>query len=204
MIATKVFRAHKVVLIAASPYFEAMFLSGMAESNKDTISLQNIDPEAFEAILNLMYDGRILISVGTVQSILCAASIFQIDHLKQACSEFMIKQLSPYNCLGIKAFAEVHGCYELMELAHRHSLSRFTEVSASEEFLSLNLEQIMDLLSRDNLRVENEEEVFDAAVGWINYNLTERAQYMACLLRLIRLPSYLRLCWLIKSSQTNS
>ena len=182
------FRAHKVILISSSPYFEAMFLSGLSESNKDTVVLQDIDPDAFQAILDMIYNGKILISVNTVQSILCAASIFQIDHLKQACSDFLIKQLSPHNCLGIKSFAEGHGCCELMEFAHRHSLSRFTEVSQSEEFMTLDLGQVSDLLSCDNLRVINEEDVYDAAIGWINYNMEERGQYMAHLLHFVRLP----------------
>lgn len=187
-VADKLFRAHKIVLISASPYFKAMFLSGLVESNKDTVVLQDIEPEAFEAILNMIYDGKVMISVSTVQSILCAASIFQIDHLKEACSKFMIKQLSAHNCLGIKGFAEAHGCCELKELAHRHSLSRFTEVSTSEEFLALDISQVTDLLNFDNLRVSSEEEVFDAAVGWINHNATERAKHMPHLLRLVRLP----------------
>lgn len=188
IISDKAFRAHKVVLISASPYFEAMFLSGLAESNQESVILKNIEPDAFEAILHMMYDGKIMITVGTVQSILCAASIFQIDHLRQACSEFMTKQLSPHNCLGIKAFAEAHGCYELMKLAHRHSLSRFTEVSNSEEFLLLDINQVTELLKRDDLRINNEEEVFDAAVGWINHSIETRASYMPHLLRLVRLP----------------
>lgn len=188
VILDRVFRAHKVVLIASSPYFEAMFLSGLAESHKESVVLQDIEPEAFEAILNMMYDGKILITVGAVQDILCAASIFQLDHLRQACSDFMTKQLSPHNCLGIKMFAESHGCYGLMELARRHSLSRFTEVSRSEEFLTLDLDQVTDLLNRDNIRVINEEEVFDAAVGWINYSIEDRAKHMPHLLRLVRLP----------------
>lgn len=187
-IADKLFRAHKIILISASPYFKAMFLSGLAESHKDTIFLQEIDPGAFEAILDMIYEGKIKISVGNVQSVLCAASIFQIDHLRDACSKFMIKRLSAHNCLGIKSFAEVHGCCELKELAYRHSLSRFSEVSRSEEFLMLDLNQVTDMLCRDNLRVSSEEEVFDAALGWINYNRAERAQFMPQLLRLVRLP----------------
>ena len=188
LISDKVFRAHKVVLISSSPYFEAMFLSGLAETHKDSVLIQDIEPDAFEAILDMMYDGKIMITVNNVQGILRAASIFQLDHLRQACSDFMTKQLSPQNCLGIKSFAESHGCYELMELAHRHSLSRFTEVSNSEEFLTLDMHQVSDMLGCDNLRVKSEEEVFDAAVGWINYNSESRAHHMAHLLRLIRLP----------------
>jgi len=188
IVGDKAFRAHKIVLISASPYFKAMFLSGLAESVSDTVTLQNIDPEAFEAILNMIYEGKILITRTMVQSILCAASIFQIDHLKEACSEFLMKQLSPQNCLGVRAFAEAHGCCGLKELAHRHALSRFTEVSTCEEFLTLEEQQVEELLSCDNLRVKSEEEVFDAAVGWINYCIEERAKFMPNLLRLVRLP----------------
>jgi hypothetical protein len=189
LISDQVFKAHKVVLISASPYFEAMFLtSGLAETHKDSVVLRDIEPQAFAAILDMMYDGKIMITLSTVQDILCAASIFQLDHLKHACSDFLTKQLAPDNCLGIKGFAESHGCYELTELARRHSLSRFTDVSNSEEFLTLEIGQVSDLLSHDNLRVNSEEDVFDAAVGWINYNTESRSKHMAHLLRLVRLP----------------
>ncbi len=182
------YRAHKVILTAACPYFEAMFCSGMVESHQEIVEVQNIDCNAFEAILNMIYEGQIFISDATVQSILFAASIFQIDHLKKACSDFLIKELSPHNCLGIKIFAEAHGCYDLMELADRHALSRFTEVSKSEEFKLLSLDHVTDLLKRDNIRVSNEEDVFDAAMGWIDHDPERRTVHVPQLLRLIRLP----------------
>lgn len=188
VVGDKKYRAHKIVLTSSSPYFEAMFLSGMAESHQESVVLQNIDSEAFEAVLNMIYDGQIIISVMTVQSILFAASIFQIDHLKNACSEFLIKELTPHNCLGIKIFAEAHGCYDLMEIAHRHALSRFTEVSRSEEFLMLNLEQVTDLLKQDTLKVNDEEDVYDAAMGWINFSREERSRHVSLILRQVRLP----------------
>jgi len=182
------YRAHKVILTAACPYFEAMFCSGMMESHQDIVEVQNIDPCAFEAILGMIYDGQIFISDSSVQSILFAASIFQIEHLKKACSDFLIQELNPQNCLGIKIFAEAHGCYDLRELAHRHALSRFAEVSKSEEFKLLNLDQVSELLKCDNIRVDSEEDVFDAAMGWINYTPEERAEFVPHLLRLVRLP----------------
>ena len=188
IIADHKYRAHRIVLTAASPYFEAMFLSGMSESQQDSVVLQNIDPAAFQAILNMIYDGQIIISVSMVQSILVASSIFQIDHLTRACSDFLITELSPHNCLGIKIFAEAHGCYDLMEIAHRHTLSRFTEVSRSEEFLMLSLDQVSDMLRLDNLRVNDEEDVFDAAMGWINYIKEERSEHIAHILCQVRLP----------------
>lgn len=184
----KEFHAHKNVLAASSPYFEAMFLSGMVESHQQEVTLQGVDANAFDAIMGMIYDGQVCISTENVQSLLATASIFQIDHLKHACSEFLQKHLAPHNCLGIKSFAEAHGCRNLVQAAHRHGLLHFSKVSISEEFFRLGLDQIMEYLSCDNLKVESEEQVFDAAIRWIGYDSVKRSKYIAKILHLVRLP----------------
>ena len=187
-IESREFRAHKLILISCCPYFEAMFLSGMSESRQQQVELQGIDPSAFEAILELFYTGKICITAESVQSILSAASIFQIEHLKGACSQFLQKHLAPSNCLGIKVFAEGHGCQQLAKQAMKYAVSRFTEVATCEEFLGQSIDQVVEILSRDNLRVHSEEEVFDIAVSWINFDSAHRSRYMATLLNQVRLP----------------
>ena len=182
------FQAHKLILISCSLYFRAMFLSGMAESRQQSVELQGVDPNAFEAILEMFYTGKVCISKENVQAILSAASIFQIVHLQDACSEYLKKQLLPSNCLGIRAFAEAHGCSTLVEYALKHAVSRFTEVVVCEEFLGLSVDQVLELLSRDDLRVHSEEEVFDAVISWINHDLPNRSQHMPILLNQVRLP----------------
>lgn len=182
------FQAHKNVLAASSPYFEAMFLSGMAESHQKEVTLQGIDADAFDSIVGLIYDSQICISTYNVQSILATASIFQVDHLKQACSEFLQKHLSPCNCLGIKSFAEAHGCRNLYLAALRHGLLHFSKVANSDEFLRLDLDQALELLGRNDLKVESEEEVFDAVIRWIGYDSLNRSKFIAKLLSLVRLP----------------
>lgn len=187
-VAGKRFHAHKVVLVSCCPYFEAMFLSGMTESKQTEVDLQGVEPDAFDAILKLLYTGQIHITTENVQSILSAASIFQIEHLKIACADFLKKQLAPFNSLGIKAFAEVHGCSKLVQDALKHTISRFTEVAVCDEFLMLSVDDVTELLSRDDLKVHSEEDVFDAAVRWVSYDLPERAQLMPKLLAQVRLP----------------
>ncbi len=182
------FHAHKLILVSCSPYFEAMFLSGMAESRQKSVRLQGIDPSAFESILELFYTGKVSISMENVQSILSAASIFQVKHLIDACSEFLKRHLSPSNCLGVRIFGEAHGCRKLVEHAVKHTISRFNEVVKCEEFLLLNVEQVVELLSRDDLRVHSEEEVFDAAIAWLGHDATERSCQVARLLHQVRLP----------------
>lgn len=46
--------------------------------------------------------------------LLPAANILQLDYVSGMCAEFLQTQLAISNCLGIKAFAELHNCTELM------------------------------------------------------------------------------------------
>jgi kelch-like protein 18 len=182
------FHAHKVILIACCPYFEAMFLSGMTECRQRVVDLQGVHPDAFSAILGLFYTGKVTISKENVQTILSASSIFQLEDLKNACANFLAKQLAPFNCLGIKAFAEAYGCPALADQAWKHTLRKFVDVSSTEEFVQLDLARVCQLLACDHIKVTSEEQVFDAALRWIEHNRTHRVKYTAELLRLIRLP----------------
>ena len=182
------FHAHRVVLIACCPYFEAMFLSGMSESRQRVVDLKGLSPDAFDAILRLFYTGNIRISKDNVQAILPAASIFQLDDLKKACANFLVQQLAPCNCLGIMTFAQTYCCPRLEEQAWKHTLLRFVEVSSTEEFYQLELPQVCQLLGCDHVKVLSEEQVFDAGVRWIEHNPSHRAQAMSQLLCHIRLP----------------
>ena len=146
------FYAHKVVLVACCRYFAAMFRSGMAESQKSEVVLHDVDPVALECVLALFYTGQVTITSDNVQSLLSAASLFQIDHLVSACLSFLKQQLSPSNCLGIKSFAELHNCQFLVEAAERYSLARFTEVSCENEFLELTFDEVSSLTSNNKLK----------------------------------------------------
>ena len=182
------FQAHKVVLIARCPYFEAMFLSGMSESRQRVVDIQGINPDAFQVILRFFYTGSIQITKENVQTILPAASIFQLDDLKTACGNFLVQQLAPCNCLGIRAFAQTYGSTRLEEQAWKHTLLRFVDVSSMEEFFQLELTQVCQLLGCDHIKVSSEEQVFDASLRWIEHNPKQRTQHMSQLLRQIRLP----------------
>ena len=182
------FHAHKLVLIACCSYFEAMFLSGMTESRQRVVELKGVNPDAFQVILRFFYTGHIKITKENVQTILPIASIFQLDDLKKACASFLEQELAPCNCLGIRAFAQTYGCTRLEEQAWKHMLIKFVEVSAAEEFFQLELAQVCQVLGCDHIKVTSEEQVFDAALRWINHSPTQRVKHMSQLLQLIRLP----------------
>lgn len=182
------FHAHKIILVASCPYFEAMFLSGMSETRQRVVQLQGINEDAFRAILRFFYTGKIRITKDNVPLILPAASIFQLDDLKRACATFLSHQLAPCNCLGMRNFAQTYGCGKLEEQAWKHTLLKFAEVSQTEEFLQLALDQVCQLIGCDHLKVSSEEQVFDAILRWVEHRPVQRAQLMPQLLRHIRLP----------------
>lgn len=58
----------------------------------------------------------------------------------------------------------------------------------SEEFLYLPLDQLVEIISNDELNVKHEEQVYQAVMNWIRFGLDERKQHLAQLLQHVRLP----------------
>ena len=54
------FAAHKIVLAASSEYFDAMFLGGLAEADKDRVEIHGITPDIFKILLEFIYTGEII------------------------------------------------------------------------------------------------------------------------------------------------
>lgn len=73
--------------------------------------------------------------------------------MKQACCEFLDSQLDPSNCLGIRDFAETHGCADLMRAAEAFSQKHFPEVVQHEEFILLSRAEVEKLIQCDEIQV---------------------------------------------------
>ena len=114
--------------------------------------------------------------------------MLQLQEVQDYCSEFLRSQLDPSNCLGIRAFADTHSCRELLLLADKYMRNNFPEVIESEEFFLLPVNQLIEIISNDELNVRNEEQVYQAVMNWIRYNIDERRQYLAELMMHVRLP----------------
>lgn len=176
------FQAHKVVLCANSPYFRAMFTSAYTESSQDTVVLHDISSGALEQIIDFFYTSKVTISTGNVQELLSAACMLQVAVLKDACCEFLRRHIGISNCLGVCAFADTHSCLQLRTLSDDYARRHFSRVVQSEEFLQLHPDQLIDLISGDVLNIESEEQVFDAVMDWVKYDVANREKCIADLL----------------------
>jgi hypothetical protein len=131
----------------------------MAESKQDIITINNIDSNALEQFINYSYNGNITITNENVQSLLIAANFFHLQTIKNACSDFIKKRLTINDALCIRAFAEQFMCRDLISSVNRFINKHFSKICQTDEFANLSSNDLCDLLSRDQLSVQCEEQV---------------------------------------------
>ncbi|KAK5640680.1 hypothetical protein RI129_009227 [Pyrocoelia pectoralis] len=179
--------AHKMILAASSSYFYAMF-TNFGESKQEHITLQGVDHQALLLLIEYIYTSEIQVTEENVQILLPAANILQLTDVRDACCEFLQAQLHPTNCLGIRAFADLHGCLELLNHSETYIEQHFSEIVECEEFLSLSSHQVSKLISSDRLTVATEEKVFECVISWVQHDLEDRQKYLSILMEHVRLP----------------
>ncbi|CAG9809236.1 unnamed protein product [Chironomus riparius] len=182
----ELFHVHKVVLSSASPYFKAMFTGGLKESEMSRVRLQGVCPSSMAKIITFMYTGRIHISEVTVCQLLPAATMFQVPNVIEACCAFLERQLDPTNAIGIANFAEQHGCTILKQKANQFIERHFTQICQEEEFLQLSAMQLVNLIRKDELNVQEEREVYNAVLKWVKYDEDNRYPKMEHILYAVR------------------
>eukprot|EP00102_Acyrthosiphon_pisum_P021156 XP_016658366.1 PREDICTED: kelch-like protein 2 [Acyrthosiphon pisum] len=136
--------------------------------------MRQIDSTALQLIVNFFYSGYIVVTGENVQVLLPAANLLQLQEVKDVCCDFLQSQLGPTNCIGIYDIADLHSCTKLSTSSELFIQRHFSEVVGGDEFLSLSSEQVIKLISSDELRVPSEEKIFESVIRWVKYELDSR------------------------------
>ncbi|XP_053734816.1 kelch-like protein 4 isoform X2 [Synchiropus splendidus] len=175
-----------VLLIAGDHKIPAH--SDVREAKQEEIKMEGVDPGALRSLVHFAYTGVLELKEETIESLLAAACLLQLSQVIQVCCNFLMKQLHPSNCLGIRSFADAQGCVDLLNVAHSFTMENFLEVIQNQEFLLLPTAEIVKLLSSDDINVPDEETIFQALMMWVRYDVQHRQQDLGVLLAYIRLP----------------
>ncbi|CAN8009876.1 unnamed protein product [Ixodes pacificus] len=184
----KTFGGHRAVLAASSPYFEALFSSGLEDSQQKSVEIHGIAPSIFEQLIVFIYKGEIQINQENCQDVLSASNMLGLSDVVQACCDFLQKELHPSNCVGIFRFAEMHSCTNLKLEAKRFIERRFTDVIKEDEFYELPKETLQHFLKSEGLSIDSEFQVFEATMRWILHDVRERRPLVFDVLDAVRFP----------------
>ncbi|XP_002739313.1 kelch repeat and BTB domain-containing protein 8-like [Saccoglossus kowalevskii] len=181
------FPCHRNVLACCSPYFKAMFTSGMRESSSHKITIEDIEPLAVELMLKYVYTSHVDVDGDNVQALLHAASVFQMPMLARVCTAFLKSQLGRLDCFKILQLADVYSILYLKDIANSFILHNFCDVSKSDDFLQLNRDALIGYLKDDDVIVENEEILCTSLLRWVEFNLEDREEAIIELMKLVKI-----------------
>lgn len=96
------------------------------ESHQEKITVQGVDFHALELLVEYVYTSVVDVTEENVQVLLTAANLLQLTDVRDACCDYLQTQLDPSNCLGIRDFADIHGCVDLLNYADTYIEQHFS------------------------------------------------------------------------------
>jgi len=183
----KKIRVHKHVLAENSEAFEAMLTQQFEETQSNEMILEHFDQDTVLSFIEYLYAGSIN-HPDTIEQIRAAlgpdeyiykrgfnkekftidllgmADMYQVEDLKADCTEYLKRNITDQNVIGVWLGAETLGNESLSSIAIEHLLERprgkpFKELPGfSDAFPSSNkpLKKLVDILSEKNHHLKEE------------------------------------------------
>ncbi|KAL6727458.1 hypothetical protein Aduo_009331 [Ancylostoma duodenale] len=187
LVGNHIIKAHRDVLVSSIPYFRAMFTSNMSETKGEPIRMLEADYPTLSSLIEYAYGGSLTITEDNAQTVMGAASYLELLDVTEKCGVFICEHvLDVDNALVLRAQFSSLGCRSAAMEVERFIEKNFVSISCAEKFLELSVEDVVELLSKDQLHVSSEEEVFSAALRWIEHS-PERIKVLERVLTCVRL-----------------
>ncbi|PIK35688.1 putative speckle-type POZ protein-like [Apostichopus japonicus] len=122
------FQAHKAILAARSPVFNAMFEHEMEEKKQNRVEITDVDHEVMKEILRFIYTGTAPNLEKMADDLLAAADKYALERLKVMCEEALCSNLSTDNVADVLVLADLHSADQLKTVAIDYVNSHAPEV----------------------------------------------------------------------------
>ncbi|KAI9022194.1 hypothetical protein CLU79DRAFT_751585 [Phycomyces nitens] len=163
-----VFFGHKVVLASASEWFKNLFTSGMSESSKSEITIQETDPRVFEKLLRLIYSSNFVVE--NVFEALCISRIADRLQLNEICEQsfyYLENQITCENLWIIWEHAVLLECEDVQKFCKNYFRRNCIASLQSSAWLELDGSWATRTLEIDQLNSYVKEVIFyHAALNW--------------------------------------
>ncbi|KAI4974878.1 hypothetical protein ZWY2020_048485 [Hordeum vulgare] len=142
------FSAHRAVLAARSSVFRAELFGSLAEATMQCITLHDIEPSTFRAMLRFMYTDRLSVELGPesffpsaqqLQCVLAAADRYDLGRLKLMCAQKLWNMVSVETVATTLGYADMHNCPQLKNRCLDFFMvgKNFTRIVVTEGYLWL-------------------------------------------------------------------
>ena len=183
-------KAHRKVLSEASSFFEKLLNSDMKESNEGVVRMEMFTESVMRKTLGFIYTGNVqILNEDDARDVVVIADFLFLLTLKTLAAQALQQKLNASNSISIFRFAYKYRCEELVSKAKKFLPANFTELFAAnrEDVLEMSSEELIMLISCDELPVKIEKDVFDIILAWINHDRNMRKNCFTELFRHVRL-----------------
>ncbi|KAL3112488.1 hypothetical protein niasHT_018694 [Heterodera trifolii] len=199
--------AHKVILIASSNVFEAMFQTdeensngtnaGKISDNCPVVEVPDVEPAAFKIMLSFIYtDDLSELNGDNAMAVLYAAKKYNIPGLVRPSLQIPISELR--NVFFAYAQALLFDLEEFSFKCLRYICQNAAQLFGSDDFLQIDQKILCNLLESDRLLLSDEFEIWKIALRWagekcrqngIECSSGNRRSFLGPALFKIRLPN---------------
>ncbi|XP_071971514.1 kelch-like protein 10 [Engystomops pustulosus] len=182
------FYTHKDILGLCSPYFRALFKNSLGPADRKVYDIPGVTPNTMWSIIEYAYTNTVEVTPDNAMDLFIAADQFNVMGIVHLCSKFILHQIDLENCMDIWRITNTYLCPELRKRTFTFILHHFEELmTTSDKVSDFTVDELRDLIEKDELCVRDEKAVFEAVTKWIDYNPAERQANMTILLPQIRL-----------------
>ncbi len=192
---------HKVVLAAASDFFQRSLISGDNESGEvihNLLEIENIEFATLKQVVDYIYTGNLGkdVNLEAARKLAIASSTLLLQHLQRKCEDVLLANVNIASCVNIYTFGKRYGFKCLKHKAQRLMHDHFEEVVSRVEFLEMRVDELIEYIGSNELSVGNENPVYQAVVRWVMHDLKARRDNFPSILDYVRLsfcsPKFLR------------
>lgn len=177
---------HRVVVSAASEYFEAMFTTSMKEKDMKEVPLGAVSGTILKSLIEYCYTGEFHIDSENVIDALEAARMFRFDNLFASCAKYLKNTLSNESCFKVWNTAILYDLYELATVSLNYICENFWLLIGTEVFCRITAAELMAIFDCNAIAVESEDDLFKSIIKWIEFDVDNRREEFEGLVATIR------------------
>ncbi|XP_076026853.1 kelch-like protein 22 [Genypterus blacodes] len=190
-------QAHRILLAASCDYFRGMLAGGLREAQQTEIPVLGVTFRAMTKLLDFLYTSEIQLDVDSVQEVLVAATLVQLENVIGFCCDFLLSWLDENNILEVLKLADMYGLRQLEAGVHSYILRHIQTLYPTEAYRRLPQDQVLRALSSDQLEVKSENQVYQAALHYY-YSPEQVETDQVCLQGDLKMLHAVRFCLIEK------